>query len=192
MAGNLTALDPFVEIFRRKIFQYVLLMCGQRDDAEEVTQDTLLKIFENLGHLRDPDRVRPWVFRIARNACYTKRRKSQFAPDYELSLESMKPSFREDGGERRLEIADWSALPDAQAANSELREQLRQAIGALPEASRAVLLLRDVEGLSTAETAEVLDVSEDVVKTRLHRARLAVRKDLDGYLRGVTQSGVAQ
>jgi RNA polymerase sigma-70 factor (ECF subfamily) len=99
------------------------------------------------------------------------------------------PSFRHDGSERKLEIADWSSLPDAQAMNSELRQTLQRAIRALPDIYRSVLMLRDVEELSTEETADILGVSTDVIKTRLHRARLAVRHKLDQELHtaGVTQ-----
>ena len=183
LAGNLGAFDRFVESFRTRLFQYSLLMCGQREDAEEVSQETLLKVFENLGQLREPEHVRSWVFRIAKNACLMKRRKSVFAPVRELSLDEFIPPMDHRGGERKLEIADWSALPDAQVLRSELRNVLQEAISELPEIYKSVLLLRDVEELSTEEAAQVLDVSEDVVKTRLHRARLAVRQKLDQYLK---------
>ncbi len=155
-------------------------MCRQREDAEEVAQETLLKVFQNLDHLQDPDRLKPWIFRIAKNACLMKRRKSVFAPKQELSLEELMPVK---DGDTRLEIADWSRLPEDLAANQELREALDGAVAELPELYRAVFLLRDVEGLSTEDAAEVLEVTTDVVKTRLHRARLALRKHLDQYLR---------
>jgi RNA polymerase sigma-70 factor (ECF subfamily) len=183
LAGNLEAFERFAQTFRSKIYQYSLLMCGHREDAEEVAQDTLLKVFENFDQLREPERVRAWVFRIARNACLMKRRKSVFAPIQELSLDEFLPAVDHRGGQRKLEIADWSALPDSQVLQSELKEILEEAIGELPDIYKSVILLRDVEELSTEETAQVLDVSEDVVKTRLHRARLAVRQKLDKYLR---------
>jgi RNA polymerase sigma-70 factor (ECF subfamily) len=185
LAGKADAFDRFVEVFRSKIFQYALMMCGHREDAEEVAQDTLFKVFENFDQLREPQRVRAWVFRIARNACYMKRRKSVFAPTQELSIEDFLPHSEQDGGHRRLEIADWSALPDDQVLRSELRDVIQKAIQGLPEIYRAVILLRDVEELSTDEAAQVLDISPESVKTRLHRARLAVRQKLDGYLRSV-------
>ena len=189
LAGKADAFDRFVEVFRSKIFQYALMMCGHREDAEEVAQDTLFKVFENFDQLREPERVRAWVFRIARNACYMKRRKSVFAPAQELSLDDLLPHSEQDGGHRKLEIADWSALPDDQVLRAELHDVIQQAIQGLPEIYRAVILLRDVEELNTDETAQVLDISPESVKTRLHRARLAVRQKLDGYLRGI-QSGV--
>ncbi|MCL6506774.1 MAG: sigma-70 family RNA polymerase sigma factor, partial [Bryobacteraceae bacterium] len=153
------------------------------EDAEEVAQETLLKVFENFDQLREPERIRPWIFRIAKNACLMKRRKSVYAPARELSLEELMPGGDHSGEGRQLEIADWSSLPEQRVLESELRKVLEEAIGELPEMYKSVLLLRDIEELSTQETAQILEVSEDVVKTRLHRARLAVRRRLDEYLR---------
>ena len=183
LAGRPEAFERFVEVYQTKVFHYSLLMCGQREDAEEVAQETLLNVFTHFDQLREPERVRGWVFRIAKNACYMKRRKSVFAPARELSLEELMPVSERDGDGVKLQIADWSPLPDSELLRGELRKVLDTAIGELPEIYRAVILLRDVEELSTEETAQILDVSGDVVKTRLHRARLAVRQKLDGYLR---------
>lgn len=183
IAGEPGAFDRFVDHFRAKIFHYSWLMCGHREDGEEVAQETLLKIFEGFGRLREPERIRSWVFRIAKNACLMKRRKSVFAPARELSLDSFLPAVDGEGGHVKLQIADWSRLPEGQILDAELKETLERAIGELPENYRSVMLLRDVEELSTSNTAQILDLSEDVVKTRLHRARLAVRQKLDEYLR---------
>ena len=154
-------------------------MCGHREDAEEVAQEALLKVFENFDQLHEPERVRAWVFQIAKNACLMKRRKSIFAPSHEISLDQ---EAGPDGSERKLEIADWSGLPDRQYLQTELREALYRAIREVPPNYRSVILLRDVEELSTQETAQILDLTEDVVKTRLHRGRLAVRRKLQEYL----------
>ena len=183
MTGDPVAFDRFVEHFRAKVFQYSWLMCGQREDAEEVAQETLLKVFESFHHLREPERVRPWVFRIAKNACLMKRRRSVFAPSQELSLDEFLPAMNHEGGHAKIQIADWSQLPDRQMLQTEMKEALARAIGELPEHYRSVILLRDMEEMSTLETAQILDLTEDVVKTRLHRARLAVRQELDEYLR---------
>ncbi|HXP84245.1 MAG TPA: sigma-70 family RNA polymerase sigma factor [Bryobacteraceae bacterium] len=189
LAGEAQAFEPFVEHFRAKIFQYSWLMCGQREDAEEVAQDTMLKTFESFRQLKDPARVRPWIYRIAKNACLTKRRKSIFAPTaaQEISLDELMPAQGQRDGRTTIEIADWSQLPDDQVLQGEMKRELEAAIRSVPEMYRSVILLRDLEELSTEETAHILDVSEDVVKTRLHRARLAVRKHLDERLRGVKE-----
>lgn len=182
MAGDQGAFDRFVEHFRAKIMRYSWLMCGNREDAEEVAQEALMKVFESFGQLREPERVRPWVFRIAKNACLMKRRKSAFAPDRELSLDELMPARSGDNG-GKLEIADWSRLPEDAAMKAEMQEVLRRAIGELPEMYRSVILLRDLEELSTQDAAQILDVTEDTVKTRLHRARVALRQKLDAHLR---------
>ena len=182
MAGQPEAFDRFVEHFRARIFQYSWLMCGHREDAEEVAQETLLRVFESFNQLREPARVRAWVLRIARNYCLMKRRRSQFAPQRELSLDEFMPVSEGSAGHVKLQIADWSGLPEDRMLRAELRQVLDAAVANLPETYRPVLVLRDVEELSTEETAHVLDLSVDVVKTRLHRARLALRQDLDRYL----------
>ena len=189
MDGHAGAFEEFVEHFRSKIFQYSWLMCGQREDAEEVAQETLLRVFESLSQLREPERVRPWVFRIAKNACLMKRRKSIFAPMQELSLDELVPPAGRDGEPRAFEIGDSSSLPEDELLRSELRVALHRAIAELPQTYRAVVLLRDLEELSTEETAQILDISPDAVKTRLHRGRLALRQNLGGYLRSAEAVG---
>lgn len=181
MRGDATAFDEFVERFRTRIFQYSFLMCGQRDDAEEVAQDTMLKVFESFASLREPEKVRSWVFRIAKNACLMKRRKSIFAPEHEVSLEEyMHPA----GSEYQRQVASHDVLQDEALYAQEMRTALTAAIRTLPTKYRSVLLLRDVEELSTEETADILELSTDVVKQRLHRARMALRKALEATLHG--------
>lgn len=167
MEGQAGAFEEFVEHFRSKIFQYSWMMCGQREDAEEVAQETLLRVFESLDQLREPEHVRAWVFRIAKNACLMKRRKSIFAPSQELSLDEIV-----------TDAPDSRRLPETEAIESQMLHSLHRAIAELPDTYRAVVLLRDLEELSTEETAQILDISTDAVKTRLHRGRLALRQML--------------
>lgn len=182
LSGEPEAFDRFVDSYHSKLFQYAYLMCGNREDAEEVSQETLLNVFKTVDQLRHPARLKAWVFRIAKNACLAKRRKSVFAPSRVLSLEELMP-VRDGKNRKSIQIADWRNLPDISLLRSELATTLNEAIGDLPEMYRAVLLLRDVEGLSTEEAAEVLELNQAAVKQRLHRARLAVRAKLDEYLR---------
>ena len=192
LKGDEAAFEQFVAHFRQKIFQYMWLMCGQREDAEEVAQETLFKVFTKLRQLENPENVRAWVFRIARNECLMLRRKSVFAPLQELSLDELLPTSKQTGEGRKIEIADWSALPEDGVLRSELREEIERAIQALPEIYKSVVLLRDVEELSTEETARILDLSIDVVKARLHRGRLALRQTLDAYLKRPETGGYQQ
>ena len=173
LAGEIDAFDRFVEHFRSKIFHYSWLMCGQPEDAEEVAQETLLKVFESFAALREPERVRPWVFRIAKNACLMHRRKSIFAPAHELSLDELLPAD---------EVPDSARAPEGELLRSELRAVIDRVIVELPPSYRAVVLLRDLEELTTEETAQILDLGIDVVKTRLHRGRAAMRQKLDCYV----------
>jgi len=173
LAGETDAFERFVDHFRSKVFHYSWLMCGRPEDAEEVAQETLLKVFENFDQLREPERVRAWVFRIAKNACLMQRRKSVFAPAHELSLDELPPT---------VEVSDAAGPPDSELLRSELRAVVDRIIAELPQAYRAVVLLRDLEELSTEEAAQILDLSTDVVKTRLHRGRLAMRQKLDCYV----------
>jgi RNA polymerase sigma-70 factor (ECF subfamily) len=172
-AGRPEAFERFVEHFRSKVFHYTWLMCGQPQDAEEVAQETLLKAFENFDQLREPERVRSWVFRIARNVCLMHRRKSVFAPANELSLEDLPPG---------VEVPSEDRPADTALLGSELRAVLDRAILELPPIYRSVVLLRDIEEISTEETAQILEVTTDVVKTRLRRGRVALRQTLDCYL----------
>ena len=163
MAGDKDAMQPFVESFQRKVFNYTWLMCGQREDAEEVAQDTLLKVFENWEQLRDPEQVKPWVFRIARNCCLMKRRHSVFAPVSEVSVDDVPLEAHQEAADERV-------------IRKELNAEIEKALRAIPESYRAVVLLRDAEELSTAETASLLEISEANVKQRLHRGRGMLRK----------------
>jgi len=173
LGGEPQAFERFVEHFRDKIFHYSWLMCGRPEDAEEIAQETLLNAFEHFDGLREPERVRSWIFRIAKNACLMRRRKSVFAPVRELSFEELPPDS---------EPAGAAQPPDTAFLTSELRAVLDRVIVELPPIYRSVVLLRDVEELSTEETAQILDLSTDVVKTRLRRGRLALRAKLDCYL----------
>jgi RNA polymerase sigma-70 factor (ECF subfamily) len=173
LAGETDAFEKFVEHFRSKVFHYSWVICGSPQDAEEVAQETLLKVFDNFDQLREPERVRAWVFRIAKNVCLMHRRRSVFAPAHELSLEELPAA---------AEVPESIDPPEGELLRSELRAVIDRVIAELPPTYRAVVLLRDMEELSTEETAQVLDLSIDVVKTRLHRGRAAMRQKLDCYV----------
>jgi RNA polymerase sigma-70 factor, ECF subfamily len=173
MAGEAEAFERFVEHFRSKIFHYSWLMCGRREDAEEVAQETLLKAFENIAQLRDPEKVRAWIFRVAKNACLMQRRRSVFAPAHEMSIDELPAG---------VEIRGHEPQPETEYLHAELRAVVDRVIAELPATYRAVVLLRDIEELSTDDVAQILDLSHDVVKTRLHRGRTAMRQKLDCYL----------
>lgn len=172
VAGEPGALESFLELFRRKVYQYSYLNCGQREDAEEVAQETMMRVCAHVDQLREPEHVKTWVFQIARNVCFVKRRKSEYAPSEEMSLDDLPAHWAG-------MVRDRTEGPDSAAYHSELRKMLAKAIHELPDIYRNIVLLRDLEEMSTTATAEILQVSEQVVKTRLHRARLLLRKKLE-------------
>jgi RNA polymerase sigma-70 factor (ECF subfamily) len=169
LSGETDAFERFVGHFRSKVFRYSWLMCGSPEDADEVAQETLLKVFQSMHQLREPEHVRSWVYRIARNVCLMQRRRSVFAPTAELPIDD-------------LPLPDESEPPDDRLLHTELRAVIERIVMELPLTYRPVVLLRDLEGLSTEETAQVLDLATDVVKTRLHRGRSAMRQKLDCYV----------
>ena len=173
------AFDDFVSRFGGRIFAFGLRMCGEREDAKDVLQDTLLAAYRSLRDLDRPDAMVSWLYRVAANACLMKRRKRVDEPERELSLEELAPD--PDRG-AAVEIPDPGELPDDAAERSRIRERVAAAIRDLPVPYRIVLVMRDMEQLTTQETAEALGLELSAVKMRLHRARLMLRKTLEGAL----------
>lgn len=170
------AFDAFVERYGDRIYRFGRRMCGDRDDALDVLQDTLFTAYRALKNVEHPEALRTWVYRVAANACLMMRRKGKYAPEREISLDELMPS--PEAGPR-VEIPDTSNLPDEAAERAEIVDRVRRAIGDLPPSYRIVLVMRDMEQLSTQEVADALGLNESAVKMRLHRARLMVRKLLE-------------
>ncbi len=179
MAGDPAAFEPFVDRFGPRLLDFGRRMCGHREDAEEVLQETLLKAYTSVKNLREPAALQTWVYRVAANACLRMRRRGKFEPAREISLDDLLP--RPGPGGEPPAIPDWSDLPLDRLLRGELAQRLDRAILELPEDYRIVVLLRDLEGFDTRSTAEILGVAEGLVKVRLHRARLALRRALESY-----------
>jgi len=154
-------------------YRFGLLACGNTADAEDVMQEALLKTYRHVHRVRHPEAFRTWLFRTVRNACLMKRRRRQGEPRHHVSVEQ-----GNNGDGSPLDVEDQAMAPDQAAANAWLGERLRSALQSLPPALRVVVLLREIEGLSTREAADVMGISEDNVKTRLHRARAQLRQTL--------------
>jgi len=176
--GRQDLFEELVNRYEKRIFNFGMRMCGNIQDAEDMVQDTFLNIFKYLKSFRYETKFKNWVYRIASSACIKKRRKSKFAPDKELSLDELVPG--KNGGMPR-EIPDWASVPLDQLLNEELASRIKDEILSLPDKYRMVLLLRDIEGFSTAETAQILDLTTSNVKVRLHRARMFLRDKLKQY-----------
>jgi RNA polymerase sigma-70 factor (ECF subfamily) len=163
-----------------RIFRYAQRLCGEPEAAKDLVQDTFLNAYRGYKDFRGESQVSTWLYTIASRACQRLRRKRKGQPDHELSLEEFVPST---DGELRLQIPVEGLTPEEALANKQLRHALDLAIGRLPPKYRMVLVLRDMEGLSAKEVGSVIGLNERAVKSRLHRARLFVRRELSA--RGV-------
>lgn len=179
-AGKEEAFNAFLDVFGAKLYSFASRMCRSSEDAKDVVQETLIAVFRALKDFRGESAFRTWLFKIAANACWKMKRKGKFEPERELSLDDFMP--RAQGQTQKPEIADWSQNPEELFLSSELRTIVESAIEELPPKYKIVLVLRDIEQFPTDEVAEILGLSPEAVKSRLHRARLYVRDKLSRYL----------
>ena len=178
------ALEMLMGRYADRVYRLAYGITRNAPDAEEVVQDVFLKLFRAIDSFDERAALGTWIYRIATNEALNKRRGKR--REVEVPLEEQLPAFEPDGhrhGDRAFLLADWSVSPEVQALSRETRERVREAIDILPEAYRVVLLLRDLEELSNEEAAEVLGDSVPSVKSRLHRARMALRETLTRSLR---------
>ena len=173
-AGDKAAMERLLMRAQEVAWRFSLSVCGHADDAEDAMQEALIKTYRFAGQIRDGKAFRPWLYRTVRNACLIGRRKRVHEPRH---LESLDASIDSDMRSPR-DPEDPGRNPEQQAVSTERRHELQKALRALPGPYRAVLFLREMEGLSTREVASVLEISEDNVKARLHRARVALQKSL--------------
>ena len=174
-AGDRDAMERLLMRAQEVAYRFSLLVCGHPEDAEDVMQDALLKTFRYVRRIRDPHAFRAWLYRTVRNACLMKRRRKSGEPARVLSLDDVLPG--EEGGIGGRVSAGRS--PEALAENAALRRRLSKSLQALPPSYRAIVFLREMEGLSTKQVAGILKISESNVKMRLHRARLFLRAELE-------------
>jgi RNA polymerase sigma-70 factor (ECF subfamily) len=157
-------------------WRFSTTVCGHADDAEDAMQEALIKTYRYVGRIREPAAFRPWLYRTVRNACLMGRRKKAGEPARLQSLDDVLPDRN---GSMSVDATDPGKNPEQLADNAGLRRRLRRAMRTLPGPYRAIVFLREMEGLSTREVAKVMGISEDNVKTRLHRARLQLQSDLE-------------
>jgi RNA polymerase sigma-70 factor, ECF subfamily len=172
--GDDAALEQALALLQTTVFSFSMRVCGQREDAEDTMQEVLLKSVPYLPKFDSPKALVVWLYKVAKNRCLMSRRRSKFAPKQDLSLEGLMPDRKE---LERLG-SDLSINPEAFAIRSEEAGRLRDAIQKLPPPYRIVLVLRDMEGLTDEEVAEITGLRSGTVRVRLHRARLFVRKEL--------------
>jgi RNA polymerase sigma-70 factor (ECF subfamily) len=174
--GDRAEFARLVETYSPLIYRLGLKMLNNSQDAEDILQETFIKAYRHLDTFNGRSRLSTWLYRIATNEALMLLRRKR--PE---TISVNQPWENETEEQEPLQIVDWCCLPEGELMSDEARAHLDEAVDHLPASLRVVFLLREIEGLSTRETAEVLDLSEAAVKTRLSRARLHLREDLTAY-----------
>ncbi len=175
-SGDPQEFSRLVDAYSTKIYRLATKMLNQQQDAEDVLQETFLKAYRGIKSFDGRSKISTWLFRIATNeALMVLRRKHPETVSIDEPVET------EEGEQEPIQIVDWCCLPEEELLTGETKEKLDEAVQKLPERLRVVFILRDINDLSTHETAEVLGLSDTAVKTRLSRARLRLREELSVY-----------
>lgn len=177
-SGDIGAFESLVRRYDRSVFRIAQHITQNREDAEDVVQDAFLKAYQNLGQFQGQSKFYTWLVRIAVNEALMRLRRRR--PERMVSIDE---DIKTEEDSMPREIADWSPNPEQLYTQSELKDLLGKTIQGLPPSFRTVFVLRDVEGLSTEETASALELSVPAVKSRLLRARLQLRERLNKYFK---------
>jgi RNA polymerase sigma-70 factor (ECF subfamily) len=177
-SGQVEKFHDLVKRYEQRLYNFSLRMCRDPSDAEDMVQETFLNVFKYLKDFRYETKFKNWLYKVAASTCIKKRRRSKFAPEKELSLDEFRPGDKTEAAEK---VPEWALMPLDKLLNEELSSVVHRAILSVPKKYRMVIVLRDIEGFSTAETAQILNLSPPNVKVRLHRARLYLRDKLKGY-----------
>jgi RNA polymerase sigma-70 factor (ECF subfamily) len=175
--GDLAAFGQLVNRYDRKLLRIAQQVTHNREDAQDAVQEAFLKAFQNLGQFREESLFSTWLIRITLNQSFMKLRKQRRA----IREVSRDDDFQTDENKLPMEVADWAPNPEQLYWAAELRDILANTLNELRPILRTVFVLRDIEGLSTAQTAEVLNLGHAAVKARLWRARLQLREGLNKY-----------
>jgi RNA polymerase sigma-70 factor, ECF subfamily len=176
--GDIGAFEELVKRYDRNVFRIANHITQNREDAEDVVQDAFLKAYQNLGQFQGQSKFYTWLVRIAVNEALMRLRRRR--PERMVSLDE---DIKTDEDSMPREVADWAPNPEQLYTQAELKDILGKTIQGLPPSFRTVFVLRDVEGLSTEETADALELSVPAVKSRLLRARLQLRERLNKYFK---------
>jgi RNA polymerase sigma-70 factor (ECF subfamily) len=177
------AYEELLSLYSNKVYRLALSLVKHKEDAEDVTQEVFLTVCSRIDDLKENRALSSWIYRITVNASLIKIRKS--GRSEQVSFVEDLPRFNQDGMHARP-VKDWSENPEKKTSSKEVMDILKKNLKELPESYKVVFLLRDVEGLSNNEVAEVLDISLTAVKSRLHRARLFMRERLSQHFEGGT------
>jgi RNA polymerase sigma-70 factor, ECF subfamily len=181
-----SAVDDLASLYGPRIQQLAFRYLKNWEDAEEVAQDVLLKVYRKIEAFRGDAALSSWIYRITFNTAMSRLRTAKFA----RNAETQTPDQQADGSDApKAEPADWSALADDQVMRAEMRQKLIEALTHLPTVYRVPVLLRDINGLSTEEASAVLRVKPQTLKSRLHRGRLILREHLGEFAGGLELHG---
>lgn len=180
-AGDAKAFDELVVRYEGKMYGFLMRMCGCADNAKDVVQETFMTAYRYLNGFRGDSSFKTWLYRIASTSCLKNKRRRKNEPARHVSLDDLVPGEAE---VNRLADSSWPTTPVEELLNRELSGHIRNSLMKLPEKYRIVFVLRDMEGFSAEEAARALKVSVPAVKSRLHRARLFLRKELSAYYLG--------
>jgi RNA polymerase sigma-70 factor (ECF subfamily) len=178
-ARDFAAFEELLDRYEDKIFRLAFRFVRNETEAKEILQDTFLTIWRKLDTFKGDSQFSSWLYRVATNAALMRLRAQRRHP--EVSTEELPIGYLDNYGQIPPSGENWAKRPDDDLQSQELRRHIQEAVDALPEIYRTVFLIRDIEGLSTEETAEVLGISVPTVKTRLHRARIALRDAIGRY-----------
>jgi RNA polymerase sigma-70 factor (ECF subfamily) len=184
--GDGSAFAELVTRHQRQLYRLALRMTQSEADAQEVLQEAFLNAWEKLPGFRGEAMFSSWLYRIAANAALMRLRRKRRAPDAlgDEPLELLGPKFTSDGQHANPSQSDWSQRADEALMSRQLGERINISVSKLPEEYRTVFLLKDVDGLSNEQIADALDLTVPAVKSRLHRARLALREQLTEFFGG--------
>ena len=184
--GDGAAFAMLVERHQRQLYRLALRMTGSEADAQEVLQEAFLNAYQKLPLFRGEAQFSSWLYRIAANSALMRLRRKRRAPDTlaEQPLELVGPRFSAEGYLEPASSSDWSQRADEKMMSGELGAAINRAVADLPDDYRTVFLLKDVDGLSNEDIANALDLTVPAVKSRLHRARLALREKLGEFFDG--------
>jgi RNA polymerase sigma-70 factor (ECF subfamily) len=172
------AVEEAIGLLQNTVYSFSMKVCGHPEDAEDTMQEVLLRSLEHLAKIQDPQELALWLYTVTRNRCWRMRRKRSHAPAKMFSLDELMPS----GEELGLLLQDAGKSPEGNLLRDEQRYLLHQAILRIPAPMRIVLVLHDMEELTTEHVAKVLGLQQGTVRIRLHRARLSVRKEMNQIL----------
>lgn len=185
-SGDPTAVDDLAAAYGPRIFQLALRYMKNREDAEEVAQDVLLKVYRKIDAFRGDSALSSWIYRITFNAAMSRLRNARFSRPAEVSEEDLRLPGDTDRARPALDSPDWTTMADEAVMRTQMRRRLEDAMEELPPIYRVPVVLRDIRGLSTEEASAVLNVKTQTLKSRLHRGRLILRQRLADFAGGLS------